>query len=358
MRKLQFILFALLAVACCKAQEFSWSVDFQSVFDNREGDAANDKTFFFTRLAPEVGVKLPGGEHRISGGVVWNQPVGCGWEGHKLCPTLYYRLDKQQWKLNFGMFSRDYMMEAAPKFLWSDSAAYEQPNVRGVLLQYVKPRGYAEFMLDWRQLQTETQREAFNVMLNSRYMLSRNGVLQVGERLQYNHLAKQKNAPDDQSVNDDFMFNPWIGVDLSRSTALDSLNIRFGGVLSMQRSRIHADGWQNAAGVLAEVAADWRWLGLRETFYAGKNLMPLYPHYGAELNMGSPYYQAKTYSRTDVVAHIVRNSYVDLEAALNFHVTGDVFAMWQQLSLRVYIDQNLTGRHRSKTSERRIRNMY
>ena len=249
------------------------------------------------------------------------------------------------------------MMEAAPKVLWSDSAAYEQPNVRGVLLQYVKPRGYAEFMLDWRQLQTAKQREAFNVVLNSRYSLSRSGVLQVGERMQYNHLAKQKDAPDDQSVNDDFMFNPWVGVDLSGSTKLDSLNIRVGAVLSMQRSRIHADGWQNAAGVLAEVTADWRWLGLRETFYAGKNLMPLYPYYGPELNMGSPYYQAKTYSRTDVVAHIVRNSYVDLEAALNFHVTGDVFAMWQQLSLRVYIDQNITRKH-GKAAARRIRNMY
>ena len=96
---------------------------------------------------------------------------------------------------------------------------------------------------------------------------------------------------------------------------------------------------------------------MRETFYAGKNLMPLYPYYGAELNMGSPYYQAKTYSRTDVVAHIVRNSYVDLEAALNFHVTSDVFAMWQQLSLRVYIDQNITRKH-GKAAARRIRNMY
>ncbi|MGN0213193.1 MAG: hypothetical protein ACI4AH_00090 [Muribaculaceae bacterium] len=358
MRKSFFILlFAFVVATLCRAQEFTWSVDFQSVFDNREGDDANDQTIFFTRLAPEVGVKLPGGEHRISGGVVWNQPVGNGWHDHKICPTLYYRFDKDSWKLNFGMFSRDYLIEPTPKFLWSDSIAYEQPNVRGVLVQYVKPRGYLEMMLDWRQLQSETQREAFNVMLNSRYSLTRGGVLQVGERLQYNHLAKQKDAPDGQSVNDDFMFNPWIGVNFGQSTGLDSLNIRIGAVLSMQRSRIHADGWQNAAGVLAEVAADWRWLGLRETFYAGKNLMPLYPYYGAELNMGSPYYQAKTYSRTDLVAHIVRNNYVDLEAALNFHVTGDVFALWQQLSLRVYIDQNLVG-SKHKSSQRKIRNMY
>ena len=73
--------------------------------------------------------------------------------------------------------------------------------------------------------------------------------------------------------------------------------------------------------------------------------------------MGSPDDQSKTYSRTDVVAHVVRNRYVDLEAALNFHVAGSVFALWQQLSLRVYIDQNIT-RKQGNAAARSIRNMY
>jgi len=359
MRKLSLILCALcVAVLCGYAQELNWSVDFSSVFDNREGDSSNDQTIFFTRLAPEIGVTLPGGEHQIAGGVVWNQPVGNGWHDYKLCPTLYYRLMRGAWRVNFGMFSRDYLMEQAPKYLWSDSIAYQQPNVRGVLMQYAKRCGYVELMLDWRQLQSETQREAFNVYVNSKYDLRKGGVLQIGERLQYNHLAKQKNAPDDQGVNDDFMFNPWIGLDMSNHTSLDSLNVRAGAVLSMQRCRADGEGWRNAAGLLVEATAEWRWLGMRETFYAGENLMPLYGKYGAELNMGSPYYQAKTYSRTDVYAHIVRNRYVDFEAALNMHVTKDVFAFWQQLSLRVYIDQSLFKAGEKAKKSRKLSNLY
>lgn len=359
MRKLLLILLVIVASSVGGyAQQFTWSVDFSSVLDNREGDNANDQTIFFTRLAPEVGVALFDGEHRISGGVTWNQPVGNGWHDYKLVPTLYYRYEKGPWRVNFGMFSRHYMMDRAPKFLWSDSIAYQQPNVRGVLMQYVKPRGYVEFMLDWRQLQTVSQREAFNACVNAQYALRSDGLLKMGERLQYNHLAKQKDAPEGQGVNDDFMFNPWLGVDLSRVSALDSLEIKAGVATSMQRARADAEGWHSSVGVLVEATAEWHWLGLRETFYAGGDMMPLYSRFGAELNMGSPYYQSKTYSRTDVYAHIVRNRYVDLEAALNFHVTKDIFAFWQQLSLRVFLDQSVVKTDDKLAKCQRICNMY
>ena len=58
------------------AVEPTWSVDFGSVFDNREGDNkyAEAKTFFFTNLAVEGGIKFTKHD-RISAGAVWNQPV-------------------------------------------------------------------------------------------------------------------------------------------------------------------------------------------------------------------------------------------------------------------------------------------
>lgn len=74
--------------------------------------------------------------------------------------------------------------------------------------------------------------------------------------------------------------------------------------------------------------------------------------------MGSPYYQAKTYSRTDLYAHIISNRYVDFEAALNFHVTKDVFALWQQVSLRFYIDNTLWSQRGSASKAAKISNIY
>lgn len=340
------------------AQELEWSVDFASVLDNREGDSSNDQTIAFTRLAPEIGVSLLDGTHAIRGGVAWDQPIGNGWRDYRLNPTLYYSYRGAQWRAHIGMLPRRHMMEQAPKFLWSDSIAYQQPNIRGFLVQYVRENGYVEFLLDWRQLQTETQREAFNAMVNSRYGFGKDNMLYVGEWLQYNHLAKQKNAPEGQGVNDDFMVNPFVGIDLSRQqTALDSLDIRMGALIGMQRCRMD-HRWHKPVGFLAQITAEWRRFGLRETLYVGSNQMPLYSRFGAELNMGSPYYQSKAYSRTDVYGHLISNRYVDLTLALNFHVNKDVFAFWQQLSLRVFIDQQSWRNHDKGSRSERISNMY
>ena len=90
----------LIAVVCVAAaipvfaqQQFRWSVDAGSVFENREGDDhySPDQTITFTRLSPEVGFSFLGGMHSIMGGVSWYQPLGNGWNGYKLTPTVYYR---------------------------------------------------------------------------------------------------------------------------------------------------------------------------------------------------------------------------------------------------------------------------
>lgn len=357
LKHLTITLLAALSCLAATAQELTWSVDFKSVFDNREGDKDHDQTIFFTRLSPELGISLPGG-HRIAGGVAWNQPVGNGWHDYKLCPTLYYKYTGGQWRVTFGMFSREHLMEEAPKVVWSDSLSYNQPNVRGVLVQYVRQRGFVELALDWRQLQSDTRREAFNVNLNSRWQPFASSPFYVGERIQLNHLAKQRHAPEGQSVNDDITLNPFVGVDLSRGTALDSLNLRAGAVVQMERCRIMHAGWQTPVGFLFEGTAQWRWLGLRQTLHIGDNLFPVYGLLGAEFNLGSPYYQSKLYSRTDVYGHIIRNRFVSLEAALCFHATKETFAFWQQLALHVYIDHQLWRGHDSTIRARRLANIY
>ena len=52
------LLLAVMATLAADAQQkLTWSVDFGTVFENREGDNyySPDQTIFFTRLSPEVG---------------------------------------------------------------------------------------------------------------------------------------------------------------------------------------------------------------------------------------------------------------------------------------------------------------
>ena len=203
MKKL-ILLLALLATFTPLYAENSiaptWTVDFDAVFDNREGSNryTATRTFLFTSLAPEIGLRF-GDACRIAGGVVWNQPVGSGWKNYHFEPTLYFRRDgapaQSPWSFSMGMFPRRQLTEEMPGFLWSDSLAYHQRNIRGLLVQYRRPSGFAEAYVDWRGMQSRTQREAFNVVVHTRWHPRPGNPLFIGGYAMMNHFALQQDAP-------------------------------------------------------------------------------------------------------------------------------------------------------------------
>ena len=348
------------ATATATAQQsVVWSLDVATVLENREGDDyyTPDQTIFQTRVSPEIGISLLGGEHLLMGGVAWTQPCDSHCDDYDVAATVYYQYRSPAWSLTLGMFPRSKLIEPMHTVEWSDLMAYSVPNIRGALLQVVRPRGFAEFSLDWRALQSATRREAFNVNLNTRWNPA--GALTVGGRAHYNHLAKSSANNEDQGVNDDVMLNPYIGLNLAAATPLDSLTITAGPIAQLERDRADGKGWRTPAGVLIDAAAEWKWLGVKETFFAGKNLYPLYSKYGDLLNLGHPGYQSKIYSRTGVYAYIFRNRFVNLEAALDFHYTTEAFYFWQKISLRVYVDSHSwTRKDAACTREERLRSIY
>lgn len=339
---LSAILTLFLAIPPLAAQEVEWSVDASMIINNREGGNDTytpDQTFAFTRLAPEVGISMVNGQHVLKGGAVWYQPMIDDMEGYKILPTLYYRYNAPNgWHVTAGLMPRSLMVVRAPRYMWSDSLNYCQPNMRGIMAQFIKPAGYAEALVDWRQLQTERQREAFTIMFNTDWRIK--GPVRLGGHIQYSHLAMSRNRHDEQHVNDDFIINPMLSFDLSQRGALDSLRFSAGAIIAMQRDR-GTDHWEKPAGFIATAVARWHWVELDETFYAGQRLMPLYLHAGSQLIQGDPYYHNKTYSRTDLVFHIVSNRFVDLTGSLTLHATDRYTGFWQQVACRFYIDNGL-----------------
>ena len=331
------------------AQELEWSIDASILFNNREGgedSTTPDQTVLFTRLAPEVGLSMLNGEHVLKGGVVWYQPMIDDLSGYKVLPTLYYRYNNDNgWHVTAGLMPRSLMVERMPRYLWSDSLNYCQPNLHGIMAQLIKPSGYAELAVDWRQMQTERQREAFTLMLNTDWRIA--GPLRLGGHLQYSHLAMTLYHVEEQHVNDNVMINPMVTLDLSPRTPLDSIRIAAGAIIDMERDRSN-DQWESPAGFVASATARWRWIQLDETFYTGKELMPLYYKFGSQLILGDPYYLNKTYSRTDLTFHIVSNRFVDLTGSLSIHATEKTTGFWQQIACRFYIDSNLWKRRHDK----------
>ncbi|MBR1803987.1 MAG: hypothetical protein IJ775_03665 [Muribaculaceae bacterium] len=335
------IILSCAATLVATAQDVLWSVDLNVALHNREGgdQMRPDQTFFFTRLAPEVGLTIDQGRNRIMGGVAWYQPMNDHGTGYKVLPTIYYAYRGTHLKADLGMFPRSHVRERAPRYLWSDSLNYCQPNVRGAMLQYEHRRGgWMQAVLDWRQMQTRNRREAFNVLLSGALPLA--GPLWLKGHIYYNHLAKRKDAPDGEGVNDDATITPLLALQLHPGQV--KLNVETGAIVQLQRTRAEHK-WHTPAAFTCTANARWRWLEVEETFKAGKDLFPLYDAFGPELNLGDPYYRDKIYSRTDVRAHLIQKSFVDVSAMLTFHATDRVTGFWQQLSCRFYVGG--MGRH-------------
>ena len=354
------ILILTLSIPPLAAQELEWNVDASMLVNNREGGDkyTPDQTILFTRLAPEVGISLIDGEHELKGGVVWYQPMIDNLTGYKVLPTLYYRYNRPDgWHVTAGLFPRSLMVERMPRYLWSDSLGYCQPNIRGVMAQLVKPAGYTELAIDWRQMQTERQREAFTAMLNTDWRLT--GPLRLEGHMQYSHLAMSSYHVTEQHVNDDLVINPMLALDLSHRTALDSLRVAAGTIVALERDR-GEDKWRHRTGFIASATARWRWIQVDETFYTGEDLMPFYPKFGSQLNLGDPYYRHEAYNRTDLIFHIVSNRFVDLTGSLVLHASSERTGFWQQMTCRFYIDNHLWKRRHDRDYLRsgRLRNLY
>ncbi|MDE6556029.1 MAG: hypothetical protein K2K55_03605 [Duncaniella sp.] len=164
-------LLLLSLVASAQRPGLYWSVDFNSVFDNREGDAtySEPQTFFLAQLAPEIGLTLDGGTHRIAAGGVWTQPLTDSFRDASLSPTLYYRYHASGLTFAMGLFSREMLHRPLPSYIWSDSCNYVQRNIRGAMVSNVGRHGFFQAVIDWRGMQSEIRREAFNIIAQGEY---------------------------------------------------------------------------------------------------------------------------------------------------------------------------------------------
>lgn len=318
-----------------EAQQLLWNVDFSSFFDNREytPPIQTAQTFFGTRLSPELGVRI-GESNELLGGVSWIREFGATKQG-KVDATLYYRYTTDRFKAAFGAFPRKLLVEEYPAAMVYDSLLYFRPNIGGALFQYFAPTGYVEAYIDWRSRQTETKREVFTLASSGRF---RQSVFMEGWYLMLTHFARTKNPPEGTYVYDNIVVNPYVGLDLSRRTVFDSLTVKTGALVSLDRNR--GDGiWHHPAGFLGELTLEWRWLGLKEVFYAGKRHLTFYDEFGSLLHTGDPFYRQKSYSRTDLYGYFFRNRWAECKASVNFHVAGGRLHTQQQLLLRFNINQ-------------------
>lgn len=323
----------LIFISCTiSAQKFIYDVDFLTFFDNRESHISSypSKTLFGTRLSPEIGVEFNDstyGNHQLIAGVSYIQPFGSTWRDIKLLPTAYYRYRQNGFNLSLGFIPWRNIQTHLPDYLFSDSLSYFSPNIQGVHFGYSSHHGFAEFICDWRGMQSTSTREAFRILLTGEY---HHKWFFAGGNAQLNHLANRLNPPTRDGVCDDITLQPFIGVNLSKITPLDTLALRTSYIFSYQRDRKNNNLFLNH-GFLAEFSIKWRFLAAENTLYIGNPLMPLYQQFNHLLNQGESIYQHKIYNKTQLSVYIIQFPFADIRFSWNFHYAQHQPLAHQQL---------------------------
>lgn len=318
-----------------------YNVDFATYFDNREYREPYQipQTIFAFRLSPTVGVGMNdalGGKHQLIAGVHYTQPMGANWKEVQVDPTAYYRYQYKGFDLNMGMIPYVNRYAVLPDWLMYDSIAYRHPNMLGALLAYHDHRGYVEFMCDWRGMQTPNRREMFRLVVDGQYQYK---WFNIGAFGQMNHKANFADTTlhQHEGVCDDILVEPYIGFNVTQYTPFDSLAIRAGYIVGLQRWR-KPNLSSIPQGLYIELYANWWFVGLKNTFYYGSNLMPYYSEFGADLNQGDPFFQSRLYNRTDIFLYLYRSSFVNFYFSWNMHYDGQSLNHQQQLIVRFSLD--------------------
>ena len=328
--KLKILTLLILISSTISAQRFVYDIDFLTFFDNRESRIPSypAQTLFGARLSPEIGLEINDsiyGNHHLMVGVSYAQPFGSTWRDARIHPTLYYRYRQHGFNLAFGFIPWRNTRTALPDYLMSDSLRYYSPNIKGVHFGYSSRHGFTEFICDWRGMQSPTMREAFRPLLTGEYHYQ---WFFTGGNAQLNHLASRLNTYD--GVCDDITAQPFVGINFSQLTPLDTLALRTSYIISYQRER-RTNTLYIAHGFLAELSMKWRFLEAENTLYVGNPLMPLYPQYGPLLNQGEAFFQRPIYNKTQFSVYILQCPFANIRFSWNLHYTPGYPLAHQQL---------------------------
>ncbi len=368
---------------------FAYDVDFKMNFDNREFDRSHifpSYTILGARLTPCIGVSFAPGDgssHRLMLGIdvmkdFGRSPVTAGSPSEgaedEYSPSLrnsrllnevvfYYGFDRRLGKTDFslmaGIIPRRFMSDSYSTAFFSDSLAWYDNNIEGLLLKFRRPASSFEVGCDWMGMAGVDRRERFMIFSSGAGEVSR--LVSLGYSAYMYHFAGSANAG---GVVDNILVNPYLKVDFSRlAPVMQTLYLSAGWLQSLQNDRelVHKYVAPGGAEIVAGIGK-WNVSVVNRLFYGG-NMMPYYNSvgtggrkYASDLYFGDPFYRVRDaggwhcYDRLEVVWEPGLSDFVDLKVAAVLHFSGG-FTGWQQMvsvhfNLQEFMDRLSKSRNR------------
>lgn len=309
--KRTFILSVLLLLSAVSSAKipglgFEYGLDGEFRFDNREFAKSDDKiapsmTIGAIVLTPSVGAGISSGDkakHTLMAGVDLRRDFGSEQTTDVFREiTLWYGADVNLKKGNFkgvaGVFPRRFLEGEYSEAFWSDSLKFQDPNMDGVLLKYRSSTFFAELGLDWMGMSGYDRKERFEIF--SSLLWNVRDWLSVGMTAMMYHYAGSDLAP---GVVDNHKLNPYVRIDAASLTGMQELSLKAGPMLTYQWDRERDEKPVLPSGAeFVLTAKKWN-VSIRNTAYAGRNLMYYYDgkdtggfKYGNNLYRGLQFYR-------------------------------------------------------------------
>ncbi|MBO7316736.1 MAG: hypothetical protein J6U44_06220 [Paludibacteraceae bacterium] len=332
------------------AQKFLWDVDFAFQFDNREykSDLAKSKTFFGTRLAPEIGVGWDDpkkGTHSLmlGGDAIFD----FGAKKFNVLPelTVYYAYNSAKFNAYAGILPRRKMIGHYSNAFLSDSIRFYDANMEGLLLQYSDNEiiknggGSVEIGIDWNSMYSKEFREKF-LIFSAGHLFYK--WFNLGYNFSMYHFA---GSEQQKGVVDNILVSPYLGFDVTSLVPLDTLYIKAAYLLAYQFDRRNVQKPIYPQGMQIDVGIEKWGVGIYDAFYYGKNLMPYFEKYGHGLYWNEDFYRTnhKIYNRLEVYWHPLKRSWLDVKIRSVHHFEGKSWGWQQLITLNVNVGQKMFG---------------
>lgn len=370
MRNILLLISILLtAVSASSQPRFTYDVDYEMNFDNREyspSKFSKSMTIFGARLTPAVGLEVCQPDttnHKLMFGVDVMKDFGASPVSENLAGgqtdetaqsldnfslfrelTLYYNLEKKvgttEVSMYAGIFPRSRMQGKYSQAFFSDSLKFYDNNLEGLLLQFHRPKSEFEVGCDWMG--------QFGVSRRERFMIFSSGESIVAPMLTFGYSGYMYHFANSQQVRglvDNILLNPYIRIDLGPKMKLQTFSLTLGWLQALQHNRKHVGHYVFPGGGHLDLEVrNWN-VSVKNHFFCGTDLMPYYNFkdeggfkYGSELYLGDPFLRIHenntlgtgVYDRLEVCYEPFSGRYLKMKVGAVFHFNNFHYSGCQQ----------------------------
>lgn len=329
------------------AQDFLWKAGVHSFFDNTEfghSKVQMPQSMSGMHLAPELGIGW-GEKHRVFAGIDAMHEYGSDKTVDFYDPIAYYQFTGETpFRFYMGAFPRQIALDKYPRMFFQDSIKNYRPIVNGLFWEYDNEKLNFNLWLDWATRQTRTRHESFFMGWSGRYNYSLFYVQHFGYMF---HFAGTQNPEVIESVHDNGLILTSIGLDLAQKTGFEKLEANIGWSKGYDRER-DRKFWNYPQGILAEVKAEYKGLGVFNSYYRGDSQQVYHGDHGNELYWGDPIYRSKEYDRCDAYINFIKTNAFKIKFMWTFHLTEQHIYHEQSL----YVTFDLDNFTRSKDEKK------